>query len=700
MRKLKKIRLLTVGTLFVLVTLVIWARLVQIQIFERDHYLDRGKNQWEVAREVPAVRGNIFDRNGKPLALSIRSCSVGIQPREVERPNEVASVLARELQVSRTSVQKKLRSKSNFVWVRRQCTLTEAARNRIRGLRGVTIEWEADRVYPYGAIAAKVVGFVGHDAKGGAGIEVALDAELRGNPGWEVVQRDGSYRSGGYHTYAEQKPIDGRHVVLTIDVALQEIAEFELEQAVIRTEAKGGELIVMECATGDILALAEYPAPRNREGDCAIDSLWTIRSVSHMFEPGSTFKLITAAALLETGRVQTFDVFDAENGRADLGVAIIRDSHPYDFLTFREGFVFSSNIVMAKACQFLEPLEFLKYIRLFGFGTKTNIRFLGESAGLVAPIDQWSDRTQITMAFGQEIAVTGVQLVNAYAAVANNGLLVAPRIIKSIIDEGSGKSQDFEPVKIRNVISKETAQRLRGFCRSVVEEGTGKKAGLDYLEVCGKTGTAEKASASGGYLRNRYLASFVGFVPYDQPKIACLVVLDEPSYYNRFGGVSAAPVFARISSALASTSNLFDDVLVTNVLDLEPRGERQLRAPNFLRLTKDAAMDMARYLGMNVLCKGTSGEVISQTPGPGVAMSQDDVVRLELNGSPELTARKIVPDLRGMSIREAKRHAIKAGYRCHITGTGVVKSQSPKPGTQSKSDVIKIVCKSRAVERG
>ncbi|MCZ6767574.1 MAG: PASTA domain-containing protein [bacterium] len=189
-------------------------------------------------------------------------------------------------------------------------------------------------------------------------------------------------------------------------------------------------------------------------------------------------------------------------------------------------------------------------------------------------------------------------------------------------------------------------------------------------------------------------------MPYDQPKIACLVVLDEPSHYNRFGGVSAAPVFARISGALASTSNLFDDVLVTNALDLEPRGERQLKAPNFLRLTKEAAMGMARSLDMNVLCRGTSGEVVSQTPGPGVTMSRDDVVRLELNGSPESTQRKRVPNLRGMSIREAKRHAVEAGYRCHITGTGVVKSQSPKPGTQSKSSVIKIVCKSRAVERG
>jgi len=700
MRKLKKIRLYMAGTLFVLVTLVIWARLVQIQVFERSHYLDRGKIQWEVTREVPPVRGNIFDRNGRPLALSVRSCSIGIQPKAVERPSEVASVLARELDVSRSSIQTKIRSKKNFVWVRRQCTLTEAARDRIRGLRGVTVQWEADRVYPYGPIAAKIVGFVGHDAKGRAGIEVALDSELRGEPGWEVVQRDGTYQSGGYHTYAEQRPVDGRQIVLTIDAALQEIAELELEQAVTRTSALSGELIVMECATGDILALAEYPAPRNREGDCAIDSLWTIRSVSHMFEPGSTFKLVTAAALLETDRVRTFDVFDAENGRADMEVAVIRDSHPYDYLTFREGFVFSSNIVMAKACQFLEPLEFLKYIRLFGFGAKTNIRFLGESPGLVAPVDEWSDRTQITMAFGQEIAVTGVQMVNAYATVANDGLLVSPRIVKSIIDESSGKSRDFEPVKVRNVISKDTAQRLRSFCRSVVEEGTGTKAGLDYLEVSGKTGTAEKASAAGGYLRNKYVSSFVGFVPHENPKIACLVVLDEPSYYNRFGGLSAAPVFARISSALASTSNIFDDVLVTNELDLEPRGERQLKAPNFLRLTKDAAMEMARSLDMNVLCRGSGGEVVSQVPGPGVAMSQDDVVRLELSGLDEQTAKKKVPDLRGMSIREAKRHAVEAGYRCQITGTGIVKTQSPKPGVQSKNGVIKIVCKNRVVERG
>ncbi|UCG51228.1 MAG: penicillin-binding protein 2, partial [Candidatus Latescibacterota bacterium] len=377
-RKRKNTRLYIVGGAFVLITIVLWGRLVQVQVLERAHYADVAKSQWKVKREIPPVRGGIFDRGGRPLALSSHSCSVSLRPEDVKDPDKVASTLSKNLSVSRKSIRKQLRSGKSFVWVKRQCSLSKKVQELLTSLPGVEIHREADRVYPYGSVAAKIVGFVGHDNRGMAGIEAAFEEQLRGAPGWEEVQRDGAYRSKGYHTYARQKPIDGKHVFLTIDARLQEIAELELQRAVERTEARGGIVVMMQCDTGEILALAELPSARSRSSGSRTDSLWTIRSISCVYEPGSTFKLITAAALLENSKVQSFDVFDGENGRADLGAAVISDAHPHDELTFREGFVQSSNIVMAKASLRLEPREFLEFIRLFGFGSETGISLLGE----------------------------------------------------------------------------------------------------------------------------------------------------------------------------------------------------------------------------------------------------------------------------------------------------------------------------------
>jgi stage V sporulation protein D (sporulation-specific penicillin-binding protein) len=305
------------------------------------------------------------------------------------------------------------------------------------------------------------------------------------------------------------------------------------------------------------------------------------------------------------------------------------------------------------------------------------------------------------MAFGQEIAVTPLQMANAFAAVANDGVLMAPRIIKSIIDETEEDIETFEPVKIRKVVSEDTARRLRSFCRSVVEEGTGTRADLAYLKLSGKTGTAEKASPAGGYSANSFVASFVGFAPYEDPQIVCLVMLDEPNHHSRFGGVSAAPVFSKMMAAIANSSTMFDQVLTKDVLGEESsRDGDTIIAPNFLRLERGRAMARARQLELNVLCKGDSGKVVAQDPDPGVAIGRDEVLRLYLSEGPSRAARHETPDLTGLPIRVAKRKAVQAGLRCSVTGTGVVKSQKPAPGTTTSSGIVRIYCKDAAAGRG
>ena len=688
----KSSRLHIVGVGFALVTLCLWGRLVQVQVFERARYASLADSQGTARHDVPAIRGCIFDRSGRPLALSVHSFSVAVQPKEVVEKEKVASTLAKYLSVSKKTVKENIRSDKNFVYVKRRCPLSKDAQATLKKLRGVVVETEADRAYPFGATAAKVVGFVGIGSKGMAGIEAAFDKELAGVPGWEEVQRDGRYRSRGYQTFAEKQPVHGKHVFLTIDARLQEIAEMELDRAVAEAEAKGGAVLLMDCKNGEILAAAENPSPKSRDGRSRADSLWTLRLVSCVYEPGSTFKLVTAAALLESGKVRATDVFDAEKGEAEVGVAKIRDAHPFELLTFREGFVQSSNVVLAKASLRLEPEEFLEYINSFGFGAPTGVELRGESAGRVSPVVRWSKRTQITMAFGQEVAVTPLQITAAFAAVANDGVLVMPRIVQRVADEATGVSEESRPVELRRVISEATARELKEYLKAVVVEGTGTAAGLEFLETAGKTGTGQKSAPRGGYIPGKYVASFVGFAPVEDPRVVCLVMLDEPNYANRFGGVSAAPAFARIMEALASSSHLFDDVLKRSPSGGGETENRRFVAPNFLRMSHETVMERARMLDLNLLCKGETGEVIAQDPDPGVAIDRDDVVRVYLSGTAGGGDGKETPDVMGLSVRAARRSAAEAGFKCEVSGSGFVVSQSPAPGELSRRGVLRIHC--------
>ncbi|NIM19602.1 MAG: PASTA domain-containing protein [Candidatus Latescibacteria bacterium] len=686
------IRVYAVGAIFVLATFGLWTRLFHVQVLSHAFYKEQAEDQWRTYKKIPPIRGAIFDRNGRPLALSVRSYSVSIHPKEVKNRNEVISVLSRTLSITKSSVRRKLRSGKQFVWVKRRCFPREKDLKVLASLPGVGVHREADRVYPYGNVGNKVVGFVGYDNHGMAGAEAAFDEELGGVPGLEEILMNGEYRSSGYFRYQLKEPKNGNDVFLTIDASIQDIAEFELERAVIENHARGGSLIVMEIASGEILALAEYPAPKNRAFKSPDDSLWTIRSISCIYEPGSTFKLITAAALLEEGKVSPEDLFDAENGTADFKCARITDPHPHGEVTFEEAFTVSSNIAMAKASLLLTPKEFYKRIRLFGFGSKTGIRLSGESPGSISSIDSWSKRTQITLAFGQEIATTPLQMLCAFAAVANGGALMIPRIIKATVDGQTGKPKFIRPIWKRNVVSGKTARILRSFCGEVVKSGTGMRAAVDFMEVAGKTGTAQKACRPRGYLPGKFVASFIGFAPLDSPKIACLVMLDEPDPKKRFGSDSAAPAFAGVNRAIANTSSFFDGVLAGTVVRRKPPEARQLKTPNFIRMNRWAALERARKLGAKVVCHGEEGNVFAQDPDPGVPMKKNDVLNLYVRTGLAKGAKCTIPDLRGLPIRAAKRRAADAGLKCVFVGSGFVRSQKPPPGKRTAKGTVTLYC--------
>ena len=653
----QKRRMGVVGGVFGLVMLALWVRLAQVQYLRHDEYAAAAERQHIAPREIQAARGGIFDRHGRPLAMNIRRCSVAVRPRGVKDAKAVVKALARETGVAANTVRAALRDRRPYVYVKHDCMLDDETRRELSRLPGVAIEALANRIYPYDGVGSKVVGFVSRDNRGLSGIELAYDDALRGTAGRVTVLRNGRYSSDRYYEYVDRKPLDGRHVYLTIDATVQDIAETELRRAVDELDARGGAVIITEVATGDVLALAEYPAVGSRERSSRADSLWTLRSVSHVYEPGSTFKLVTAAALLDKTHLAPADSFDAEDGRADLGFAVINDPHPHRWLTVEEAFMYSSNIVMAKASGLLQSGDLYGYAKLFGFGARTGVGLPGESPGTVPPIDRWSARTRATMAFGQEIAATPLQVLNAYAAVANDGVMMMPRLVKAVADPRTGEVIESQPVVVRRVVSPETAHTLREFCLQVVEKGSAKSARVSFMQVAGKTGTAQKAGRR-GYLANRYVSSFVGFAPYDSPRIACLVMIDEPHWIRRFGGDSAAPAFGRICESLASSTSLFDDALPVETVRQGERERHRDVAPNFLRMGRAAALEAARRAGNNVLCEGDAGRVVAQTPAPGTMMDSDDVIRLVVAGGSRMRGRLDVQGHR--RLREAY-HAAPAG---------------------------------------
>lgn len=649
----QKRRMCVVGGVFGFVILALWVRLVQVQYLRHDEYAAAARRQHIAPREIQAARGGIFDRNGRPLAMNIRRCSVAVQPRRVNDAKAVVQALSRDAGVQARVVRSALRGSRPFVYVKHDCMLADETRRELSRIDGVVIESNANRLYPYDAVGSKVVGFVSRDNRGLSGVEMAYDAALRGTAGRVTVLRNGRYSTDRYYEYVDKKPLDGKHVYLTIDATVQDIAETELRRAVDEFEAKGGAVIIMDVATGDVLALAEYPAVPTRERSSHADSLWTLRSVSHVYEPGSTFKLVTVAALLDKTHIAPADSFDAEDGRADLGFAVINDPHPHRWLTIEEAFMYSSNIVMAKASGALQSGDLYGYAKLFGFGARTGVGLPGESAGTVPPIQRWSARTRATMAFGQEVAVTPLQVLNAYAAIANDGVMMMPRLVKAVADPRTGVVLESEPVIVRRVVSPETARTLREFCLQVVENGTAQAARVSFMQVAGKTGTAQKAGPR-GYLVNRFVSSFVGFAPYDAPRIACLVMIDEPRWSKRFGGDSAAPAFGRICESLASSTPLFDDVLSVEMVRADTGGGRRGVTPNFLRMERATALEAARRAGNNVLCEGDAGRVVAQEPAPGTVMDRDGVIRLVVAGGRDRGRARV--DMQGHErLREAYR---------------------------------------------
>jgi cell division protein FtsI (penicillin-binding protein 3) len=625
----RRVLCLALGVLAVVA--VIGLRLVALQVHRHDELRARADAQHLKRVEVPPMRGAILDRNGHELAMSLRTESLFAHPWRVSDARAVAEALSGTLDLSRGEIASRLRSDKQFVWLDR--FLDPERASDVRALPAIDAEGPAigflpssKRHYPHGDLAAHVIGFASIDGEGLAGIEQRFDRELRGEPTVYHVVRDA--KAGSLRKMLAPAGRPARDVVLTVDVVLQHFVERELERAVAETGARAGSAVLIDPATGDVLALANRPAPVLARYGASDERVRVNRSVGHQFEPGSTFKVVAMATALDQGAVRPEQHFDCENGVMALGRRRIRDSKPHGALSAREILQESSNIGMVKIGRRLAPESFHDAIVRFGFGRPTGIELPGELPGSFRAARQWNEHSRASIAFGHEIAVTVLQMASAIATIANDGVRVPPRVVLGLRDE-DGVVEPLARPSPERVVGARTAREIAFMMEGVVTEGTGSRAAIPGYRVAGKTGTAQKLDG-GTYTDDAYVASFGGFAPVSDPRVALLVVLDAPRIGRHQGGAVAAPVFSAI--------------LAEALVHLRVPTDRELEP---LPRPPAAALPVA------LATPARSRSVI-----PGVA-----------------------PDVVGLSLREAIVSLRAAGCRTAYAGSGRVAAQLPLPGT-------------------
>ncbi|HEY7437651.1 MAG TPA: penicillin-binding transpeptidase domain-containing protein [Methylomirabilota bacterium] len=624
-------------------------RLGYLQVWKHDEYARLAENQHAKTVPLRPKRGPILDRGGQTLAVSSRADALYVTPGKVEDPSRLAARLAAILGEPARDVARRLTVSKKFAPVRRR--LTPDMARAVRELRdpSLTLVEDSLRLYPNRELAAQLIGFEGAEGKGLAGMEQVWDAHLAGVEGRAVVERDALGREVTGAPIVLKPSVAGQGITLTIDATIQYLAEKEVDAAWRRTRAKSAMAVAMDPRTGEILAIAIRPTYNPNAFGTATDDDRRVRAVTDPFEPGSTFKVIMAASALEEGVVRPTDRVFGENGAITIANATIHDWKKYGWLTFAEVLQNSSNVGSIKVGMQLGKERYYKYMTGFGFGSLTNLGLPGESRGQLRPPAQWSGLSLATMSIGQEISVTAVQMVTAFAAVANGGRLMQPQIIRAVLDAHGREIRSFEPRTVRQVISPETARTLTEMMVNVVANGTGRHAAIAGYDVAGKTGTAQKLDpATRRYSRAPGVLSFVGFVPADDPRLAMIVLLDEPKN-EKWGSEAAAPMFAAIGRE------------ALRYLNVSPRDS--------------SPVPIVR------------GEIMAAAPAAPRAggPAEPGAPALPVGLTPEAPApagdgQAVMPRLAGLSLRQAMEALAPFGVRLEITGRGVVTGQTPSPG--------------------
>jgi cell division protein FtsI (penicillin-binding protein 3) len=550
-----RLRIGIVGLAFAVGFGVIGGKALLLQVYEGTWLSRKAWDQVEDSLKAVGKRGMIFDRRGREMAVSIDVTSIAVRPLQVKDMEGTVQELSRVLKRKPQELKTRLTAGRPFVWVKRQATPKETEAIRQLHLPGVEFVAESNRFYPNRSLAAHVLGFTGLDGKGMEGVEYSYDRDLRGTDTSVKVLKD-AHGNGFQSQQITDEEGAGKNVVLTLDQSIQFIAEAALTEAVDSSRARSGMALVMEPRTGAILALALAPTFNPNAYEDFKKPLWRNRSVTDPFEPGSTLKIFVAAAALEFTRLSPTTTFNCENGAYRIGKYTVHDIHRYGVLSLQDIIRFSSNIGAAKIGEKVGPEKLYQTLRLFGFGQKTGIDSAAETPGLLTPPKQWADIDTAAISFGHGVSVSAVQLITAVSAIANDGILMKPRLVQAVSDRQGQILRQFPPEEVRRVVSPQTVRTLKDIMQAVMlPGGTGIHASLEGYTACGKTGTARKLDESGQYSNERHVASFIGFAPAENPQVAVLVVIDEPKG-QIYGGAIAAPVFKKITQATLNYLNI------------------------------------------------------------------------------------------------------------------------------------------------
>ncbi|WP_039765299.1 stage V sporulation protein D [Caldicellulosiruptor sp. F32] len=695
--KIKK-RIIFMMAIFFLSFVLLVGRLSYLQLIKGEELKKKAFSQWTRERLVAPKRGSIVDRNGKILAMSITAETVVASLSQVKDKEHTARVLSGILGIDYEKILKKLNTKGvSDVYIARNIDKDKANKIRKYDLPGVYLTGGAKRVYPNGNFLAQVLGFTGVDDQGLAGLELYYDKYLRGKPGSIAAQTDASGRAAPFSEEFFKKPVDGYDVMLTIDETIQHFAEKYAQKALYDNKAKSVTIIVEKVETGEILAMTSKPDfDPNRPFDLLykdrfpdfdklpqsekvkiIQSMWRNRALNDVYEPGSTFKIVTAAAGLEEGVVNENSRFYCR-GYVKVANAILRCwryYNPHGAENFVEGVQNSCNPVFIEVGQRLGKEKLYKYINLFGFGQKTGIDLPGEAKGIVQPIDKVGPVELATISFGQGISATPIQVISMINTVANDGVWVQPHIVKAIYDKDKKVIKSFDNPQKRRVMNPEIARRLRSILQSVVTNGTGHNAYLLGYKVAGKTGTSQKYDKT----VKRYIASFGGFAPADNPKVSVLVIIDEPDPSLYYGGLIAAPV----------ARDLLNDIL--RYLEIQPQYTaeelkkiefyKEYIVPNVTGMDIESAKKTVLDSKFNVKVVGNGKNVIDQIPRAGFMLKEGSTIVLFTVQNNE--SEVVVPNVVGLSMQDAQKVLTSNMLNIKIKGIkGKAIRQDPQPGTK------------------
>ena len=638
-------RVVVVVSAIVLAWFGLSMRLFQVQILDGSKYREQGFMQAQAQIPIPAVRGNIYDRNNKPLTRNIIKYSFATYPTKISDPKTLANSMSNYFGRSPDYYNQKLTKNQNFTYLERNINRDDCQGFLEDLPAGLIVERDSHRFYPNGNISAQLIGYTDPDNHGLTGLEQEFDQYLTGTAGWVVRQLSGKGKVLPNNRFPKKRPLDGSNIQLTIDLDYQVVLHEELRRRIDETSAISAMGILMNPQTGAILAMvsipdfdANYPAKFPMETH-------KNRVLTDQFEPGSTFKFVAAAAALKHDLVNLQEEFFCENGQYTFAGQVVNDHEDYGLLTFPQIIENSSNVGMIKIAERIGPNRLSRACRDFGFGMPTHISFAGESAGTLRRLENWSGFSLASVTIGQEVAVTTLQLAMAYSAIANGGFLMKPRLVSQIVNNTGKPIYREEPEVLRKISEPSVMKDLTAMLIQVVETGTGTSARIPGWSIAGKTGTAEKF-IDGEYSASKYISNFAGFFPAENPQIVGVLVLNEPRYGLHWGGIGAAPIFRRVIKRII---NMDDSIQILK--DKYKDKEEPLLMVDAYRNEPEKADLFPKSLSTRA--------VFTQ-----IAQNEN-----------------AVPDVRGMSLLQAKIVLRQFGYQTKFSGSGQVQWQSPKPGT-------------------